>query len=87
MKVYNGFETMETRRKYVCRGEINRSLLREIHVPDGVTIEMALNAFDEIKDKHFILVKVGSKTDPKKRRTTKFVHRFALYHAIIKGLR
>lgn len=67
---------------YIIKSKINRRTLREMHIPDYVSVEQAKQDFDECD---YRLVKTGVPFNTEKQRHTKLVSRYALYNKIIKG--
>lgn len=69
-------------KNYITKSNINRKTLREMHIPDCVTIKEARESFDECEHK---LIKTGIPFNEKKQRHTKLASRYELYRKIIKG--
>lgn len=67
---------------YISKSKINRKVLREMHIPDCVTVKSAKKDFNSCEGK---TCKVGSPYDKSRQRRTKFVSKYELYHEIIKG--
>lgn len=67
---------------YVSKSKINRRMLREMHIPDSISVKQAKRDFDDCEGR---LVKVGISYDSSKQRHTKFVSKLELYNKIIKG--
>lgn len=67
---------------YLSKSKINRRMLREMHIPDCITVKEAKENFDSCKGKYY---KVGLPYAVNRQRHTKFVSKYELYNKIIKG--
>ena len=67
---------------YTSKSKINRKMLREMHIPDFISIEQAKKDFDACVGD---IYKIGMPYDENKQRHTKFVSKYELYQKIIKG--
>lgn len=74
-------------RRYYCKSDISRDLLRKLHIPDSVTLECAKESFDDCVKKGLCTIFVtGDMKNKKKQRHTAFVSDYVLYKSIIRGL-
>ena len=86
MEVYTGFGKKSCK-DYVCKSEINNSMLKELCVYGLVSVKEVKETFDEINDDRFcIIVLTGNSLNKNQQRHTKFIHKYALYKAVVKGL-
>lgn len=68
--------------RYTSKSKINRKMLREMHIPDFITVRQVKKDFDECVGE---IHKIGSPYDQGRQRHTKFVSKFELYNEIVKG--
>lgn len=68
--------------RYTSKSKINRSMLREMHIPDCISVKQAKEDFDLCEGETH---KIGLPYTPGKQRHTKFVSKYELYRKIIKG--
>jgi len=80
MPAYN--EDISRNPNYTTKSKINRKMLRQMKIPDFVSVKQAKEDFDSC---HGEIHKVGMPYDKNKQRHTKFVSKFELYRKIIKG--
>lgn len=83
---YFNFKTWEDKNKWICKSEINRGNMRKMHIPDFVKLDDIKKVFDSIDDPFFVRwVLVGNSLNPKQRKHVKYVSKFALYKALVRG--
>ena len=68
--------------RFTSKSKINRKMLREMHIPDFISVKQAKEDFDLCEG---YVYKIGLPYDEKRQRHTKFVSKFELYQILIKG--
>lgn len=77
---YKGFKDFTEKRRYICKSEINRYSMREMGLPDAMSVEYCKNEFDKFRDDRYVkIVITGNSLCSWKQRHTKYINKFAFY--------
>ena len=77
--VYDGFGSVQNKRRFVCKSEINRKLLEELWLDNIVTVSEVKEVFESIRDREkYVIVKTGSSKNPARQKHTKYVKKSVL---------
>ena len=74
------------KRDYICKSEINRHTLKQMGLPNLVSVDEVVRAFsDLIKFGDYIILKTGNPLNSSQQRHTYYVSKYSLYQYVIKG--